>query len=190
MRRLFAIAVLAACISSALISARATSQGGPGSTPGQPPPPMGGPRMMSSPPDSFAVERDSMMNAVLDRIAGREGMAAESVFKNIKVMKGVPAGRLLRIMNMGFSRSLGVSCKHCHVPGHWADEDKKQKQIARDMMAMVRVINDEQLAKIKNIQSEHPTVNCNMCHRGQARPGTDGRPAPPRPEGTPSQGQH
>ena len=54
---------------------------------------------------------------ILRSIAGRENQPAESVFKNIKILKGVPAGRLVNIMNMGFGRSLGVSCGFCHVPG-------------------------------------------------------------------------
>lgn len=120
--------------------------------------------------DSFARERDSLMNVVLTQIAGRENAPAESVFKNIKAMQGVPAGRLVRIMNIGFARSLGVSCRHCHVPGEWDKDDKPQKQITREMMAMRATINDELLPKIKNLKSEKPTVNCTTCHRGSVKP--------------------
>jgi Photosynthetic reaction centre cytochrome C subunit len=120
--------------------------------------------------DSFVAERDSIMNDVLQHIAGREQAPAESVFKNIKVMTGVPAGRLVRIMNMGFGRSLGVRCAHCHVSGHWDSEDKAQKQIARDMMAMTKTITTDLLPKIKNLHSEHPLVNCTTCHRGAIKP--------------------
>src|SRR5688500_17438795 len=49
-----------------------------------------------------AARRDSGEAMLLRRIAGRENLPAESVFKNIKVMKGIPAGRLVRIMNAGF----------------------------------------------------------------------------------------
>src|SRR6267142_1510242 len=38
-----------------------------------------------------AARRDSGAAAVLRSIAGRENMLAESVFKNIKIFKGVPA---------------------------------------------------------------------------------------------------
>jgi hypothetical protein len=123
--------------------------------------------------DSFVAERDSLMNDLLRSIAGRENAPADSVFKNIKSMKGVPAGRLLRIMNVGFGKSLGVSCRHCHVPGHWADEDKPQKQVARDMMDMSKRINQELLPAIKNLKSEHPVVNCTTCHRGSPKPAID-----------------
>ena len=121
-------------------------------------------------PDSFAAQRDSMMNAVLRDIAGKESVAAESVFKNIKVMKGVPAGRLVRAMNMGFGRGLGVGCLHCHTREGWDDEGRKEKQVTRDMMAMTRRINDSLLTAIPNLDSEKPTINCTTCHRGQVKP--------------------
>ena len=144
-----------------------TPPGGPPGAPGGRPP-MG---MMGAPVDSFVTERDSLMKVVLADYVGRETMPAESVFKNIKVMKGRTVEQVLRVMNMGFGRSLGVRCQHCHVLGHWADEDKPTKQIARDMMAMTSRINDELLPAIKNIKSEKPGVNCGTCHRGTARPG-------------------
>lgn len=144
----------------------------PGSPGGPPPgrPPMG---MMGMPVDSFATERDSIVNDLLAHdYAGKATMPAESVFKNLKVVKGRTVEQVLRMMNMGYGRSLGVRCQHCHVLGHWADEDKPTKQIARDMMDMTSRINGELLSAIKNIKSEHPGVNCGTCHRGTARPGT------------------
>src|SRR2546422_464622 len=71
----------------------------------------------------------------------------------------------------GGGPSLGVRCQHCHVLGHWSEEDKNTKQIARDMMAMTGRINNELLPAIKNIKSEHAGVNCGTCHHGIARPG-------------------
>jgi hypothetical protein len=148
-----------------------------GARPAMPPPASATPaanqpgmRASLAPPDSFAAERDSLMNEVLKNIAGRENVAAESVFKNIKLLKGIPAGRLPRIMNLGYGRSLGVRCRHCHVEGHWDAEDKPQKQIARDMSEMLHTINTELLPKIKNLKSEHPIVNCTTCHRGAVKP--------------------
>ncbi|HWN08689.1 MAG TPA: c-type cytochrome [Pyrinomonadaceae bacterium] len=103
-------------------------------------------------------------------IAGKENEPAEKVFKNIQLLKGLPAGRLLRIMEMGYSRSLGVTCTHCHVPGEWEKDEKPTKQIARDMAAMVAAINNQHLKQIKNLKSESPVVNCTTCHRGQIKP--------------------
>jgi photosynthetic reaction center cytochrome c subunit len=103
-------------------------------------------------------------------IAGQENKPAEEVFKNIQMLKGMPAGRLLRVMELGYARSLGVNCTHCHVAGAWEKEDKPTKQIAREMNAMVGVINNDQLKKIKNLKSPNPIVNCTTCHRGQTKP--------------------
>ena len=58
----------------------------------QTPPPgrgPGGPGQGFAPPpfpgDTMATERDSLMNVVLKKIAGKEQMAAESVFKDIQL---------------------------------------------------------------------------------------------------------
>ena len=106
-------------------------------------------------------------------IAGKEELPATEVFKNITQYKGVTAGRLLRIMELGFSRSLGVTCTHCHVPDKWELEDKTTKQTAREMSRMVSEINGELLKKIPNLRSTNPSVNCTTCHRGQTRPALD-----------------
>ncbi len=156
----------------------AGAQDRPPGAPGGPPPGAGGPpRGAGAPPgfapvpgDSFAAERDSLMREVLKQIAGRETMPAESVFKNIRTLKGVPAGRVARIMNFGYGRSLGVRCAHCHDPAKWDSDDKAQKQIARDMHAMMGRINSELLPAIRNLKSEQPGVNCTTCHRGQVKP--------------------
>ena len=103
-------------------------------------------------------------------IIGQENKPAEVVFKNIQMLKGMPAERLLRVMEMGYARSLGVNCTHCHVPDAWDKEDKPTKQITRDMSAMVTVINNEQLKKIKNLKGPNSIVNCTTCHRGQIKP--------------------
>ena len=105
-----------------------------------------------------------------EQIKGKEQEPAEKVFKNIQILKGVPAARLLAIMEMGYARSLGVNCTHCHVAEKWESEDKPTKQIARDMSAMVKTINTDLLKNIKNLKSETPTVNCTTCHRGQIKP--------------------
>jgi len=115
------------------------------------------------------------------RIAGQEDKPAEEVFKNIQVLKGVPAGRLLSIMERGYTRSLGVRCDFCHVVGEWDKDDKEMKQAARDMVRMNAVINAE-LKKIKAIEADNPVVNCGTCHRGQPKPGGDR----PRPAQTPA----
>ncbi len=107
-----------------------------------------------------------------EQIKGREQEPAEKVFKNIQtpLLKSIPAGRLLAVMEFGYARSLGVTCTHCHVPDKWESEDKAQKQTARDMAAMTARINGEMLKDIKNLKSATPTINCTTCHRGELKP--------------------
>jgi hypothetical protein len=107
---------------------------------------------------------------LIKQIAGKENQPAEQVFKNIQTLKGVPAVRLLRIMELGYSRSLGVNCAHCHVVDQWDKDDKPTKPIAREMAKMSQTINNEFLKNIKNLKGANPGVNCTTCHRGQTTP--------------------
>lgn len=132
-------------------------------------------------PEEAAADREKHTKEVLEAIAGRENEPAEKVFKNIQKLKGVPAGRIPRIMNTGFGRSLGVGCAHCHVEGEWDKEDKPQLQITREMMDLSRKISGELLPAIKNLESEKPVVNCTTCHRGEVKPATDLPDPAPRP---------
>ncbi len=128
---------------------------------------------------SQTFDQEAKLDELRKKIAGRENEPAEAVFKNIQFLKGVPAGRLLNVMKIGYSRSLGVNCTHCHVVDEWEKDDKPTKQTARDMAQMVRTINNDLLKNIKNLESEKPVINCTTCHRGQTRPALD------LPEGAP-----
>ena len=186
-----ALLVLASITSITTLYAQPPGGGMPPGGPGGPPGgrPMGGPgMMMAAPIDSFASERDSLVKTILDDLGPRASMPAESVFRHLKVVKGRTAQQVLMMMNRGFGRALGTNCQHCHVLGHWGDEDKNTKQIARDMMAMEDKINGELLPAIKNIKSDHPGINCFDCHHGVTRPGFGPRNqnAPPPPQAPPS----
>ena len=120
--------------------------------------------------DEQSFDQTQALDNLRKKIAGQENKPAEEVFKNIRMLKGMPAARLLKIMELGYARSLGVNCAHCHVAGAWEKDDKPTKQIARDMVTMVAAINNEYLKKIKNLKSETPIINCTTCHRGQTKP--------------------
>lgn len=113
--------------------------------------------------------KDELVAEVKRQIAGREQEPAEAVFKDIELMKGRTAGQLLATMEMGFSRSLGVNCTHCHDPKEWANDAKKPKAVTREMILMTREINAK-LKTIEGIESDPPVVNCTTCHRGQKKP--------------------
>ena len=112
-------------------------------------------------------------------IEGQEDKPAVDVFMNITQYKGVNAERLLRIMEFGFTRSLGVNCTHCHVPGKWDSDEKGAKETARAMSRMVIALNSEYLKNIPSLNSANPSVNCTTCHRGQKRPALE-MPEPPQ----------
>jgi hypothetical protein len=116
---------------------------------------------------------DQYVRELREKIAGRENEPAEKVFKNIQIpfFKSVPAGRLLGIMNGGYSRALGVACTHCHVVQDFSSDDKRPKRAAREMAAMHRAIN-EQLGKMQNLETkpEERFINCTTCHRGAINP--------------------
>lgn len=125
----------------------------------------------TSPTPAPAVfDQAAALAKLKEQIKGKENEPATAVFKNIQTMKNIPAGRLLSVMEMGYARSLGVNCAHCHVPDKWESEEKPQKQIARDMSAMVSTINRDLLKNIRNLKSESPIVNCTTCHRGEVKP--------------------
>lgn len=93
---------------------------------------------------------------------GESAKTAEQVYKNIEVLKGVPAGQLIPAMQF-ITASLGVECSFCHVEGHFEKDDKKPKQVARDMMKMMFALNKD------NFEG-HREVTCYSCHRGAPNP--------------------
>ena len=117
-----------------------------------------------------AFDQNQKLAELSKRIAGQENKPAGEVFKNIQMLKAMPAARLLKVMELGYSKSLGVNCTHCHVVDQWEKDDKPTKQITREMMKMVGGINNEYLKNIKNLKSENPLINCTTCHRGQIKP--------------------
>jgi photosynthetic reaction center cytochrome c subunit len=89
---------------------------------------------------------------------------AQEQFKNIQVLKGVPADQLMPAMQF-ITASLGVECDFCHVQGAFEKDDKKPKQTARKMMQMMFAINKENF-------DQHREVTCYSCHRGSTDPVT------------------
>jgi hypothetical protein len=126
----------------------------------------------SQPPIAQAqpFDQNQKLADLTRRIAGQETKPAAEVFKNIQLLKAMPAGRLLKVMELGYSKSLGVNCTHCHVVDQWEKDDKPTKEITREMIKMAGAINNDYLKNIKNLKSATPIVNCTTCHRGQIKP--------------------
>ena len=94
---------------------------------------------------------------------------AGEVFRNVQLMKDVPADRFLRIMDTGYRQSLGVSCDYCHVEDRWEADEKRPKRAAREMIAMMAMIN-KHLGSLTEIDTQDASVNCTTCHRGYVKP--------------------
>ncbi len=87
---------------------------------------------------------------------------AEEAFKNIQVLKGLPAARVMPVMQ-SFARGLGVECAYCHVPNEFDKDDLGPKRTARNMIKMTRSINDDRFGGAN-------AVTCWTCHRGSTKP--------------------
>jgi hypothetical protein len=94
--------------------------------------------------------------------SGPAPKTAEQAYKNIQVLKAVPADQLIPSMQF-ITASLGVECEYCHVAGAFDKDDKKPKQVARKMMEMMSAIN-------KNNFDGEREVTCYSCHRGKPNP--------------------
>ena len=87
---------------------------------------------------------------------------ASQQFKNIQVLKDIPADQLIPAMQF-ITASLGVDCEYCHVEHAFEKDDKQNKKFARHMMEMMTTINNE------NFEGKR-WVTCYTCHRGAAKP--------------------
>ncbi|HTA41827.1 MAG TPA: photosynthetic reaction center cytochrome c subunit family protein [Bryobacteraceae bacterium] len=91
---------------------------------------------------------------------------AEQVFKNIRVLKGIPVDDFMETMGL-ISAALSFDCSDCHTDAgtdkvDWA-ADTPRKVIARTMINMVATIN-------KNNFGGRTEVTCWTCHRNRDKP--------------------
>jgi photosynthetic reaction center cytochrome c subunit len=87
---------------------------------------------------------------------------AAQQFKNVQVLKDVPADQLIPTMQF-ISGALGVDCEFCHLEHDRDKDDKKEKQTARKMIEMELAIN-------KSHFKNEIEVTCYTCHRGLPHP--------------------
>ena len=94
--------------------------------------------------------------------AARASKTTEQVYKNIQVLKSVPADQLIPAMQF-ITASLGVQCDFCHVENAFEKDDKQPKQMARKMIQMMDTLNKD------NFQGQRK-ITCYACHRGARKP--------------------
>ena len=106
------------------------------------------------------------------------GKKAPQAYKNIKILKDLPADQVIPIMRK-IDASLGVRCDFCHVvtngPGGrhegFEKDDKPMKGVARQMMTMTGDLDK----KVKVVKAK---VTCFTCHHGRAEPENNAPEAP------------
>jgi hypothetical protein len=176
-----------------LAAAAACSPAGPGQAPA--PAPVGpaaqpaggqpGPGARRRQPPNPVVQdslRRLQVDSILRTIAGRESEPAGKVFRNVRVLKDMPAGEFVRQMDTNYGRGLGWTCNNCHVVGEFNSDTRKNKRIARQMQEMTLRLNQREFPRIKELDAEYEKVTCVMCHRGSNEPrGTMPVPAAPVP---------
>jgi hypothetical protein len=94
------------------------------------------------------------------------GPRASEKYKNIQVLKDVPAEQIESTMHF-IEAATGHRCVDCHVQeanGQFSfdKDDKREKETARDMIKIVKTVNDE-------FFNGRVQVSCATCHKG-ARP--------------------
>ncbi|MDE3128750.1 MAG: photosynthetic reaction center cytochrome c subunit, partial [Gemmatimonadota bacterium] len=122
--------------------------------------------------DSLTADRQRLMDEVLKSIVGRENDPAGQVFKNVKLLKNMPAGEFVKQMNDDYGKAIGRSCNFCHDVHHWDSDERHEKTVARMMIAMEDSINDAPayLPQLKNRRGFWPHIECVTCHRGMNEP--------------------
>jgi hypothetical protein len=93
--------------------------------------------------------------------ADMKGKTADQFYKKIEALKGIPADQVHPAMEY-ITTALGVGCGYCHVIGHFDQEDKREKHVARSMIQMTMALNN-------TVFDAKREITCYTCHRGAAK---------------------
>ena len=137
----------------------------PGPGPGGP----GGQGRRPNPVQQDSARR-AQVDSIMHAIAGREQQPASQVFKNVKLLKDMPAAAFLKNMDENYGRGLGMGCGNCHVAGKFDDDTRKNKRVAREMQEMTDYINTVRLANIMDLDDDYVKGTCVTCHAGSGHP--------------------
>ncbi len=93
--------------------------------------------------------------------ADMKGKTADQFYKKIEALKGIPADQIHPAMEY-ITTALGVGCGYCHVIGHFDQDDKREKHVARSMIQMTMAMNE-------TVFDGKREITCYTCHRGAAK---------------------
>jgi hypothetical protein len=95
---------------------------------------------------------------------------------NLKVLpQEITAAEVGKVMKR-FEADLGVKCDHCHVEDpnthkfNYASDDNPAKGTARQMISMLKDINEKYLPQLGADRRYAAEVTCGSCHQGQSSP--------------------
>ena len=92
------------------------------------------------------------------KVKDMQGKTAGQFYKNVKVLKDVPAVDIHPAMEY-ITVALGVGCPYCHDMRKFDDDGKSTKRSARNMMQMMFAIDNTAFGGKRE-------VTCYTCHRG------------------------
>src|SRR5206468_11995444 len=70
----------------------------------------------------------------------------------------------------GFKAALGAQCTPCDVGGEFAADMNPEKEMARKMISMVRLIDTTFPSSAGVFPDGYHEVDCSTCHRGNIKP--------------------
>jgi photosynthetic reaction center cytochrome c subunit len=114
-----------------------------------------------SAPSSHAQTPAAAPPAPAPTMADMTGKTADQFYKKIEALKGIPADQVHPAMEY-ITTALGVGCGYCHVIGHFDQDDKREKHVARSMIQMTMAMNE-------TVFDGKREVTCYTCHRGAAK---------------------
>lgn len=118
--------------------------------------------------DTMMTDRQKYITDIKTKLGDKINLPADSVFKNVKTLKGKSAEQLLSIMD-NWGHSLGVTCKFCHDLNDFASEKPRHFLQTREMVDMTTRINKEVLASLKTFR-QPVVMGCMGCHNEMKEP--------------------
>jgi outer membrane lipoprotein-sorting protein len=111
----------------------------------------------------------SGQNPVPAATAQDKPLMSEQAFKNVQLLRGIPADEFMDTMGM-FSAATGMNCVDCHVEdagGDWAKyaDDNDYKRTTRMMIVLMNNLNQSYFGGRR-------VLTCYSCHNGGRRPRT------------------
>jgi photosynthetic reaction center cytochrome c subunit len=107
--------------------------------------------------------------SLLAQQPGGRGAVPSAAAKNLKLLDSKTD--ISFVMQM-FNEALGVQCNYCHMEGDFAADGNPKKEMARKMIAMVRLIDTSFPSSAGVFPDGYHEVDCTTCHRGNVKPET------------------